>query len=140
MQPVIFFLESEFMYRSVCYLRISIYLKVSSAVMKHYDKTAKLWRKGFIQLTLLYHSPSLKEVRTGTQAGQEPLGKSCGRGPGGELLTALLHMACSAWYIIEPRATSPGTAAPIMGWALPCQSLVKKMPTGFSRLAYSPIL
>lgn len=32
--------------------------------------------EGFIQLTLLDHSPSLKEVRTGTQGGQEPGGKS----------------------------------------------------------------
>jgi hypothetical protein len=30
-----------------------------------------LWRKGFVQLTLSYCCSSLKEVRTGTQAGQE---------------------------------------------------------------------
>jgi hypothetical protein len=32
---------------------------------------SKLGRKGFIQLTLLYCCSSPKEVRTGTQAGQE---------------------------------------------------------------------
>jgi hypothetical protein len=39
-----------------------------------------------------------KEVRTGTQAGQE----AC-RGHGGMLLTGLLPLACSACSLIEPR-------------------------------------
>jgi hypothetical protein len=36
----------------------------------------KLGRTGFIWLTLPDHSPSLEEVRIGTQTGQEPGGRS----------------------------------------------------------------
>jgi hypothetical protein len=44
-------------------------------VMEHHDQS-NLGRKGPIWLTFLYHCPSLKAVRTGTQAGQEPGGRS----------------------------------------------------------------
>ena len=37
---------------------------------------SKLGRKGFVWLTLLHCSPSLKEAETGIQAGQEPGGKN----------------------------------------------------------------
>jgi hypothetical protein len=37
----------------------------------------------------------------------------------GVLLTGLLLKACSAYFLIEPRATNPGMASPIMVWALP---------------------
>jgi hypothetical protein len=53
------------------------------------------------------------------------------------LLTGLLPMACSACFLIEPRTTSPGLAPPTMGWALPHQSIIKKIPY---RLAYRLIL
>jgi hypothetical protein len=45
-------------------------------------------------------------------------------------------MAYSAFFI-ETRTTSPGIAPPTMGWALPYQTLIKKVPY---RLAYSLIL
>jgi hypothetical protein len=53
------------------------------------------------------------------------------------MLNDLVLIACSACFLIEPRTTSSGMAIPTMGWALPCQSLVKKMPY---RLAYGPVL
>jgi hypothetical protein len=83
------------------------------------------------------HCSSLKEVGTGTHTGQEPGGRSWCRSHGGMLLTGLLIMACSACFLIEPRTTSPRMASPTMGWALPNQSLIKKMPYS---LACSPIL
>jgi hypothetical protein len=43
-------------------------------MIKHHDQS-KLGRKGFIGLTLLIHSLSMKEVRTGTQPGLEPRGR-----------------------------------------------------------------
>ena len=52
-------------------------------------------------------------------------------------LLACSPMACSTCFIIKLGTTSPGVAPPTMGWALPHQSLIKKMP---HRLAYSPIL
>lgn len=64
----------------------------------------------------------------------EPGGRNC-RDHGGLLLTNLLFHVCSA--LIEPRATSPGMVPPTTGWALPHQSLIKKMPY---KLAYSLIL
>jgi hypothetical protein len=54
----------------------------------HYPKAS--WEGESIWLTLRDHSPSLKEVGTETQSGQEPGGRSWCRGPGGVLLTALL--------------------------------------------------
>ena len=53
----------------------SVLVRVTVAVMRHQDQS-NLGRKGFIHLVLLHHSPSKKEVRTGTQAGQEPGGRS----------------------------------------------------------------
>jgi hypothetical protein len=46
-------------------------------------------------------------------------------------------LACSSYFLIEPRSTSPGMAPPTMGWALSCQSLIKKM---FYKRAYSTVL
>ena len=46
-------------------------VRVTIAAMKHHDRKIKLERKGFIQLTLLHGSPSLKEARSGTRTGQE---------------------------------------------------------------------
>ena len=51
-------------------------VKVSIAVRKHHNQKSKLGRKGFIGLTLPPCGSSLKEVRTGTQIGQEPRGRS----------------------------------------------------------------
>ena len=51
-------------------------------------------------------------------------------------------LACSSWvaqcaFLIEPRITGPVMAPPTMGWALPRQSLIKKM---FYSFAYSLVL
>jgi hypothetical protein len=86
---------------------------------------SKLGRKGFIRLTRPHCCSSPKEVRTGTQAGQEA-GRSWCRGHGGMLLTGLLPLACSACSIIEPRL-------PAQRWhhpqgAFPPWSLIEKMP------------
>ena len=37
----------------------------------------------------------------------------------GVLLLGLLPLACSACFLIEPRAARPGMATPTRGWALP---------------------
>jgi hypothetical protein len=42
-------------------------------------------------------------------------------------------LACSAYFIIEPRTTCPGVTLCTVSWALPCQSWIKKM---HYRLAY----
>lgn len=54
---------------------LTVLIRVSIAVMRHHDKN-KLGREGLIQLTLPHHCLLLKEVRTGTQAEQEPGGRS----------------------------------------------------------------
>jgi len=56
----------------------------------------KLGRKGFIQLTFPHCCSSLKEVRTGTQAGQ-------GAGADAEAMEGCFLLACSACSLIEPR-------------------------------------
>lgn len=44
------------------------------------------------------------------------------------LLTGLLLLDSSVRFIIQPRTTCPGLAPRIVRWALPYQSLIKKMP------------
>jgi hypothetical protein len=68
---------------------------------------------------------------------QEPGGRNWCRGHGWILLTGLLLMAYSAYFLIEPRTTSAGMTPPTMDWAFPHQSLIKKMSC---RLTYSLIL
>ena len=50
--------------------RKGVLVRIIIAVMEHHDQN-DLWRKRFIQVTLLHDDSSLKEVRTGTQPGQE---------------------------------------------------------------------
>jgi hypothetical protein len=44
------------------------------------------------------------------------------------LLIGLLFMASSAWFLIEHKHTVPEMAPATMGWGLPHQSLIKKLP------------
>ena len=87
---------------------------------------SKLGKKGFIWLTFANCSSSLKDVRTGTKAGQEPGGRNWNRGHGGVQLTGLHPMACSACFLIEPSTTSPGMEPTTIRWALLHQSPKKK--------------
>ncbi|MGE9715064.1 hypothetical protein ACQP3F_25900, partial [Escherichia coli] len=50
----------------VCTLCLRVYIAGINTMTKN-----KLWKKGFIWLTLSHHSPSLKEARTGTKTGAE---------------------------------------------------------------------
>ena len=52
---------------------------------------SKLGRKGFIQLTFPHCCSSLKEVRTGTQAGQEA-------GVDAEAMEGCSLLACFPWF------------------------------------------
>lgn len=50
-------------------------------------------------------------------------------GDGGGMLTGLFSMACTACFLLEPRTTRNGPTHPLtMAWALPHQSLTKKVP------------
>jgi hypothetical protein len=66
---------------------------------------SKLGRKGFIRLTLPHCCSSPKEVRTGTQAGQEA-------GADAETMEGCYLLAC---FLIEPKTTSPEMAPPTRG-------------------------
>jgi hypothetical protein len=57
---------------------------------KHHDLRSKLGRKGFTQLKLPYCCSSPKEVRTGTQAGQEA-------GADAEAMEGCYLLACFPW-------------------------------------------
>jgi hypothetical protein len=65
-----------------------------------------LGRKGFIQLTLPHCCLSPKEVRTGTQVGQE-LGCRSWWSCGGMMLTRLLLLTCSVWYLYRTQDYQP---------------------------------
>ena len=102
--------------------------KTVIALTKHYDQT-NLVRNRFIWLKPPHH---LFIIEGRTQMGQKTGGRRCCWGYGGVLLTDLLIMASSAWFLIEPRSTSSQIASPTMGLALPHQLLIKKIisPTG----------
>lgn len=105
----------------------SVLVKISIAAKKHRDQS-KLWRKGFLCLTLPYHSSSWREVRAGVQTRQELESRSWCRGHEWVLLTDLLFIACSAYFLMEPRTTTLRMVPLTITWALPSQSLVRKMP------------
>jgi hypothetical protein len=70
----------------------------------------KVGWKVYLDFTLpVHHSPSLSEVRAGTQTGQESGGRCWCRGHGRMLLTDLLLLSCLVWFLIEPR-TRDGTS------------------------------
>jgi hypothetical protein len=70
-------------------------VRLLSLWWKHYNQSI-LGRKWVFWLTLSHDSPSLKEVRAGTQTRLEPEGRGWCRGCGEVLPTALLPLACSA--------------------------------------------
>jgi hypothetical protein len=86
-------------------------------------------RRGFIQIILPHHILSLKEVGTGTQAGQEPGGRSIDQGGGCYWLLCVTFSSC---FLIELRTTSPGRAPHTVGWTHPYWSLIEKVPCSWS--------
>jgi hypothetical protein len=59
---------------------------------------------------------------------QKPGGRKWSRDHGGMLLTGLLSMACSVWFLIQSKTTCPEMAWPSLAWILSHKSLVKGMP------------
>ena len=103
------------------------------AVIQHFDQS-NLGRKGFIWLVVPHLSQSLKEVRAGTQTGQESGGKSWCRGQRSVLLVAPLCLAQQA-FLYKPGTPPRGGLLTVVCAPLH-QSLIKKCPTG----AYNLIL
>ena len=69
---------------------------------------SKLGRKGFILPILPHCCSSPKDFRTGTQASQETGGDA-------EAMERCYLLACSAFFLIEPKAISPGMVPPTRG-------------------------
>ena len=90
--------------------------------------TIKKQVEGFIQLILPHCCSSAKEVRTGTQAGQEA-------GADAAAMEACYILACC--FLIEPKTTSPGMAPPTMGPS-PLDHQWRKCPTAGSPGGTSP--
>jgi hypothetical protein len=67
----------------------------------------------------------LKEIKTGTQARQEPGGKSWCRGH-----EECCFLACSTCFVIEPRNTSHGGSTIHNGLDPPPSIIYWKCPTG----------
>ena len=63
----------------------SVLCRAALAVKKLHEPN-QLGDRGFIWLMCPHHSPSLVDVRAGTQTGKEPGGRSWYRGHGGELV------------------------------------------------------
>lgn len=100
-----------------------------ASVTKRWPQNQCIGRKGFIGLTYLCHCPSLGEIRAirwklDTGSCRQKRKQS----PGGKLLTGLPSCTCSACFLRQLRSSCLRAAPPTVGWAIPCQSLVKRMP------------
>ena len=91
---------------------------------------SKLGRKGFIELTLPHSCSSHKEVRTGTQAGQEA-------GADAEAMEGCSLVAYTACSLVEPKNTSPEMVSPTRG-PLPLDHKLRNCPTAGSHGGTSP--
>jgi hypothetical protein len=49
-------------------------------------------------------------------------------GADAEAMEGCCLLACSSWFLIENKTTSPLWVVPSLGWALPSWSLIEKMP------------
>ena len=90
----------------------TVLVKVSIPAQTSWARS-KLGRKGFIWLILPYCCSSPKEVRTGTQAGQEA-------GAVAEAMEGCSLLACFPWLaqacsLIELKTTSPEMVPPTRG-------------------------
>ena len=88
-------------------------------------------RKGFPLLTVPFHSSSSNTVRAGTQSGKTKAEAVT------EVMDECFLVACSVYFLTEPRISSLGVVPPTVGWALSYPSVSKKI---LYRLAYSLIL
>jgi hypothetical protein len=86
--------------------RKTVFVSVSICVNKHPDQQASWRGKGFIQLILPDHNPSLKEVRTGTQEGLKPRGRSPCRSHAWPAFAGLLSLLS---YRTQDQQTADGT-------------------------------
>lgn len=82
----------------------------------HHQKPS--WGGKSICLVFLDHNSSLKEARTGTEAGLDPGGRAAAEAME-KCCSSLLPLACSACLLLEPRATWLGMEALTVGWAFP---------------------
>jgi hypothetical protein len=100
---------------------------VSIAVMKHHDqKQAGEKRVHLAYTSILLFIIKGSQDRNSNQA--ETWKQELMQRPWRDGAYWLAPMACSAFFLIESRTTCPGIAPPTMGWALPNQSPIKKMP------------
>lgn len=96
----------------------------SVTIVQHWPKMC--WRrKGFKWHTLLYPSPSFREV--GQKLKQETGVRSWSGDYKGTLLTGLFHLACSASSHMELGPTCLGMVSPTVGGVLLQQLAIKKM-------------
>lgn len=106
------------------------------AVLRHQDHDQKQHgeeRVYFIfHITFSVNSSSLRDVRAGRQAGQEPAAEAM---VGAAELACPFPMAHSACFLMYPQDQVPTVvASPVMNWTLSQQSLIKKtsFPAGQS--------
>lgn len=84
--------------------RSSVLVRISIAVMKQHDQKQLGEKRVYLYTSISQFIP---------EGRQELM-----RRPWRVLLTGLLLMAYSAWFLIEPRTSSPGMAPPTVSWAL----------------------
>lgn len=101
-------------------------------VMKYHDQR-HLGKRGFIRLMLLYILFIPNEVRTETR------GKDLEAGAGTEAVEEYCFLSCSSCFVLpaflQKPQLPPRVSSNHVGWTLPCQTFIKKMPYS---LAYSP--
>jgi hypothetical protein len=100
--------------------------KISVAVMKTPRPKASWGRKGLLVLDSAYTS-RFQSTTGGSQDGNSDSPESQRQKPLKRPRRECCLLACSACFLREPKTTSLGVGSPI-GWALPYQSVILKMP------------
>ena len=64
--------------------------EISISVIKHHDQNQLGKKRGYFRLQISGHTPPLKEIMTGTQAGQKSGSRNCNSGCEETFLSGLL--------------------------------------------------
>jgi len=97
--------------------------------MKHHNQKASWEARGLF--SLLFHIAVYHQKTSGQKLKQV---KNLEVGADAEAMEGCCFLACSSWLaqpvlLMGPTTTRPEMAPPTVSWALPHQSLIKKIPS-----------
>lgn len=111
--------------KNLCQVPNCVLVVFSMTVIKNPPKETWKW-KNLCHIT--DYSPSLREIRAGSQAWQNFWSRKGSRDHGRILLARLFLKTFSAYFLKALKTTTRKVKLPIMIWAIPHELSIKKMP------------